>query len=423
MTIPHSDDPGLDDAGPDEEATISEPGRGRRRLLQAAGAGALAAAFGASAAVTLRQQPDEQEVTGAGPSSSPNATEPPTPSTTDPQTTATAAPIDDGPPVVEWSMPTSWPESLPVLWGNSELFAERVAELTGGRFRITPHPAGEIVGPIEVLGAVMSGDQPAGSTASYYAIDQSPVLAFATALPFGLTTRQHTAWLYSGGGLDLLRRFYADRLGVIQFPAGNTGAQMGGWFTREIGGLGDLSGLRMRIPGLGGQVMERLGVDVVGLGAGDILPAFEAGEIDAAEFVGPYDDLNLGLDQAAPFYYYPGFWERGASFDLMVNLEAWNELPAQYQAAFRTAAFETTVRVTADYDARNGAALNELVAGGVQLREFPSDVLEAAEAATGLILDELAASDGDFAAILEQWRAFRRQVGPWFSLAEARAIQ
>ena len=403
-----------------------EPSPGRRRLLQLAGVGALATAVGASGYVTLRPENTGQAARGADavtPSST-ASTDGPTTTTEQPAATAeNAASPAGGGPVVEWSLPTSWTPSLPVLWGDTELFAARVAELTGGNFRITPSPAGEPIGAIEVLGAVTSGDVAAGSTASYYYIDQSPVLAFSTALPFGLTARQHTSWLYYGGGLELLRDYYATEMNVIQFPAGNTGAQMGGWFNREIGGLGDLNGLRMRIPGLGGRVMERLGVEVVTLGAGDILAALENDDIDAAEFVGPYDDLNLGLQQSAGFYYYPGFWEPGASFDLMVNLDAWNELPSAYQAAFRAAAFESVVRVTAEYDARNGAALNELVASGVELREFPPDVLEAGEAAAGIILDELAESDEQFAAILERWRAFRRQVRPWFSLAEAGSIR
>jgi TRAP-type mannitol/chloroaromatic compound transport system substrate-binding protein len=294
-----------------------------------------------------------------------------------------------------------------------------VAELTSGRFRITAAPAGELTSPVGILDAVNSSEFSIGSTASYYYVEQSPVLAFATAVPFGLSMRQHVSWLYYGGGLQLLQQHFADNFNVIQFPAGNTGAQMGGWFTNEVNSLSDLEGLRMRIPGLGGQVMQRLGVEVVSLGAGDITAALSAGEIDAAEFVGPYDDSRLGLQDSAGFYYYPGFWEPGASFDLMINLDAWNALPPLYQAAVRSAAFESVVRVTAEYDARNGQALNELVSAGTELREFPADILQAGEAASGLLLDELAAGDAEFSEVLDQWRAFRRQITPWFSLAQS----
>ncbi|MEM9135606.1 MAG: ABC transporter substrate-binding protein [Actinomycetota bacterium] len=334
-------------------------------------------------------------------------------------TDATPQPVaTEATEVVEWVMPTSWPTSLPVLWGNCELFAERVGELTGGGFRITPQPAGAVADPIGLLDVVEAGDFSVGSSATYYYIGRSPVLAFGSALPFGLSARQHSAWLYYGGGLEILNDYYARNFNMIQFPAGNTGAQMGGWFTREVSSLQDLEGLRMRIPGLGGSVMARLGVDVINLGAGEILQALSTGEIDAAEFVGPFDDANLGLQGGAPFYYYPGFWEPGASLDMMVNLDAWNALPVGYQHAFRAAAFESQIRVTAEYDANNGQALNDLLANGTELRQFPDDLLQAARAASAIVLDEIAAGDPEFAIILEEWRNFRRQVSRWFSLAQ-----
>lgn len=394
-------------------------GKGRRRFLQAAGAGALLSAAGASGYVAFTRRPDEEPPAVEAVPLESEAEE--TATAADGEPSKGAGALEDGAddlPMIEWAMPTSWPTSLPVLFGNVELFASRVSELTGGRFRITAAAAGELTNPVGILDAVNSNEFNIGSTASYYYVDQSPVLAFATAVPFGLTMRQHVSWLYYGGGLDLLQGFFADKFNVIQFPAGNTGAQMGGWFTNEVNSLADLEGLRMRIPGLGGQVMERLGVEVVSLGAGDITAALSAGEIDAAEFVGPYDDSRLGLQDSAGFYYYPGFWEPGASFDLMINLDAWNQLPPLYQAAIRSAAFESVVRVTAEYDARNGQALNDLVSAGTELREFPADVLQAGEAASGLLLDELAAGDAEFAEVLNQWRGFRRQITPWFSLAQ-----
>jgi TRAP-type mannitol/chloroaromatic compound transport system substrate-binding protein len=383
----------------------------------------LLTAAGASTYVALRQSDEEPSLASAEAEETTDTTIGDQSSSTTAAAGTTDASANDGLPVVEWDMPTSWPTSLPVLWGNTELFTQRVSELTNGRFRITPAPAGELSSPIEVLDVVNGGQFSAGSTASYYYVEQSPVAALATAVPFGLTMRQHVSWLYYGGGLELLQQHFADRFNVIQFPAGNTGAQMGGWFRNEITGLTDLENLKMRIPGLGGRVMERLGVEVINLGAADIRSALASGEVDAAEFVGPYDDSRLGLQESAGFYYYPGFWEPGASLDVVVNLDQWNQLPAFYQSVFRSAAFETMVRVTAEYDARNGQALNDLVASGTELREFPADILQAGEAASGLILDEIADGDAEFAAILEQWRGFRRQVTPWFSLAEAGSIR
>lgn len=405
-------------AGPDRKYGRAKRAKGRRNFLRVAGAGAVTAAVGASAYTTLR---DDAIGTAGGADADGTSTTSTTStdSAANPTSTVAPQPVATEPTeVVEWTMPTSWPTSLPVLWGNSELFAQRVGELTNGGFRITPQPAGAVADPLGVLDVVTTGEFSIGSSASYYYIGQSPIMAFGSALPFGLSARQHNAWLYYGGGLELLQDFYARNFNMIQFPAGNTGAQMGGWFTREVNSLDDLAGLRMRIPGLGGSVMERLGVEVVNLGAGEILQALSTGDVDAAEFVGPFDDANLGLQGGAPYYYYPGFWEPGASLDFMVNLDAWNALPVTYQHAFRAAAFESVVRVTAEYDASNGQALNDLIASGTELREFPEDLLQAARAAAAIVLDEIAADDPEFAIILDDWRAFRRQVSRWFSLAQ-----
>jgi TRAP-type mannitol/chloroaromatic compound transport system substrate-binding protein len=334
-----------------------------------------------------------------------------------------AGPAANNDPEIVWELPSSWVETLPTLWEANSFFAGRVSALTGGRFQVINRPAGEVAGPLEVLPRVQSGDFPAGTTASYYYMESSPITAFGTAIPFGLTTRQHFSWLYAGGGLELLQRHYAEKFNVIQFPLGSTGAQMGGWFTREVESLEDLRGLRMRIPGLGGQVMTSLGVETQVVGVGEIKAAFAEGSIDAAEFIGPDDDKNLGLQEAAAYYYYPGFWEPSAFGELQINLDDWNELPPQYQEALRSAAAETTTWTLALYDARNGNSLNDLLADGVEVRQFPDDVLAAAKAASGLLLDDIAASDPDFAEVLEQWRFFRRQVAPWFSLAEAAILR
>ncbi|NES67994.1 MAG: ABC transporter substrate-binding protein, partial [Okeania sp. SIO2D1] len=220
-------------------------------------------------------------------------------------------------PKLKWTMVTSWPESLDTIFGGAKTVCDRVKEMSGGNFEITPFAAGEIVPALEVLDAVQSGTAECGHTASYYYVGKNPALGFGTSMPFGLTAQQQNAWFYYGGGLEALHKIYAD-FNVINFPAGNTGAQMGGWFKKEIKSLGDLKGLKMRIPGLGGKVMERLGVNPQVLPGGEIFLALERGAIDGAEWVGPYDDIKLGLNKAAPFYYYPGWWEPGAALEVQI---------------------------------------------------------------------------------------------------------
>jgi TRAP-type mannitol/chloroaromatic compound transport system substrate-binding protein len=244
------------------------------------------------------------------------------------------------------------------------------------------------------------------------------VTAFGTALPFGLNAQQQNAWLYEGGGLQLLQEAYARLFNVIQFPAGNTGVQMGGWFRKEINTVADLQGLKMRIPGLGGQVMTKLGVVVQTLPGGEIFQALQTGAIDAAEWVGPYDDEKLGLQDAAEFYYAPGWWEPGPTLEVEVNLDEWNNLPAFYQEVIKTAAYEANATMLARYDARNNEALGRLVAAGVQLRSYSQEILEAAEAAAFELYDELAGSNTDFAAIYEPWRAFRDGIYAWHNVNE-----
>jgi TRAP-type mannitol/chloroaromatic compound transport system substrate-binding protein len=265
---------------------------------------------------------------------------------------------------------------------------------------------------------VSQGAVPIGHTASYYYVGKSPVTAFGTALPFGLNYQQQNAWLYEGGGLKLLQDFYAKTFNVIQFPAGNTGVQMGGWFRKEINTPADLQGLKMRIPGLGGQVLTRLGVTVQVIAGGEIFQALSTGAVDAAEWVGPYDDEKLQLNKAAEFYYYPGWWEPGPTLEVEVNLNEWNNLPVEYQEAVKSAAFEANVIMMARYDARNNEALQRLVDGGTKLRGYSTEILEAAEKAAFELYDEFAAKDADFKAIFEQWKAFRDRIFAWHNINE-----
>jgi len=320
-------------------------------------------------------------------------------------------------PNVMWRLASSFPRGLDALFGSSERLSERLEALTEGRFRIRPYPAGELVPALQVMDAAQQGTVQVGHTASYYYTGKKQALAFDTGVPFGLTSRQQSAWLYSGGGLELVQELFAD-FGLVTFPAGNTGTQMGGWFKREVNTPADLRGLKMRIPGLGGDVMDRLGVTVQVLAGGDIYPALERGAIDATEWVGPYDDEKLGFQNAARFYYYPGWWEPGPSMSFLVNKAAWDRLPVTYQEAFRLAAVWAAEHTQTVYDTQNPAALARLVAGGTQLRRFSTEIMEAARNAARDIMEENAAADPDYRRAYEAWRPFREASFRWFGTSE-----
>jgi TRAP-type mannitol/chloroaromatic compound transport system substrate-binding protein len=328
-----------------------------------------------------------------------------------------AAPALITQPRIQWRLASSFPRGLDTIFGAAEVLARRVEALTEGRFQIRVYPAGELVPGLQVLDAVQQGTVQMGHTASYYFTGKNPALAFDTTLPFGLTARQHNAWLYYGGGLELLRAVFAD-FNVINFPGGNTGAQMGGWFRREIQSVSDMRGLKMRIPGLGGEVMSRLGVVVQVLAGGDIYPALERGAIDAAEWVGPYDDEKLGFHRVARFYYYPGWWEPGACLSFYVNRLAWERLPRTYQQAIEVAAYEANVSMLAHYDQQNPLTLERLLKAGVQLRRFPADVMEAARQIAFSLYEEQASRDGTYRKLYDSWRQFRERAYRWFGTAE-----
>lgn len=320
-------------------------------------------------------------------------------------------------PNVQWRMATSWPQSLDTIYGGAQTVCDRISALTDGRFTIEPYAAGEIVPGLQVLDAVQSGTVECGHSAAYYYVGKNPALAFGTTVPFGLNAQQQNAWYYHGGGLDTMHKLYAD-FNVICFPAGNTGVQMGGWFKNNIKTVSDLKGLKMRIPGLGGEVMNKLGVNVQVLPGGEIYLALDRGAIDAAEFVGPYDDEKLGLQNAATYYYYPGWWEPGATLDVTVNLDKWNELPKEYQEVFKTAAYESNINMLAKYDALNGAALQKLVEGGTELIPYSDEILQAAAKASTALFEENASGDATFKEIYESWKTFREQVQSWNKINE-----
>jgi TRAP-type mannitol/chloroaromatic compound transport system substrate-binding protein len=336
-------------------------------------------------------------------------------------TTAAATPAAAAPAVVgqnvNWRLVSSFPRSLDTIFSAAEILSARVAALTDGKFKITVHAAGEIVPALEVLDAVQQGNVELAHTASYYFTGKNPALAFDTSVPFGLNARQQLAWLNEGGGLDLIRGLYAD-FKVINFPGGNTGAQMGGWFRKEVKGPEDLKGLRMRIPGLGGQVMTRLGTTVQVLGAGDIYPALERGAIDATEWVGPYDDEKLGFFKVAKLYYYPGWWEPSAGLSFLVGTAAWAKLPKEYQQIFEVAASQAGTAMQNRYDQRNPQALTRLLGQGVKLMRYSDEILKAAKLASDELYAEQSAKEAGYKKVFEQWDKARKEMFGWFGTTE-----
>ncbi len=320
-------------------------------------------------------------------------------------------------PRIKWRLASSFPNSLDTIYGGAEVIAKRVAAATDGKFQIRVFASGEMVPGLQVLDAVQNGTVECGHTASYYYVGKEPTFAFDSALPFGLNARQQNAWMYHGGGLELMRELFAE-YNVVQFPAGNTGAQMGGWFRKPIKSLDDLKGLKFRIGGWAGEVFARLGAVPQQIAGGDVYPALEKGTIDAAEWVGPYDDEKLGFQKVAKYYYYPGWWEGGPQLSAYVNSGHWNALPPSYQSIFEAACAEANSSMVAKYDAENPNALKRLVAGGAVLRPFPREVLDAAYQASFQLYDETAAGNPRFKEVYAAWRKFRANDYLWFRVAE-----
>ena len=334
-------------------------------------------------------------------------------------TPALSQPAAGGLPEVKWRMPLSWPRSFDTGFSASELIAKRCAAATGGKFNIKVFAAGEIVGALQVLDAVQNGTVECGHTVSYYYFGKEPTFAFSTAIPFGLNTRQQNAWMYQGGGLELMREFFKD-YNIINFPAGNTGAQMGGWFRKQVKTAADLKGLKFRIAGLAGLVMAKLGVVPQQIAPGDIYPALEKGTIDATELTGPHDDERSGFYKVAKYYYYPSWWEGCAELELLVNIKAWEALPKEYQAILEAACAEANIWGQAKWDMVNPPALKRLLANGVKLMPFSNDIMTASYKATQEVLDEIASKNVKFRKVYEPWKKFRDEQVQWFSIAENR---
>jgi TRAP-type mannitol/chloroaromatic compound transport system substrate-binding protein len=332
--------------------------------------------------------------------------------------TALAAPaIAQSMPEIKWRLASSYPKSLDTLFGTSEVFSRYCAEVTDNKLQVRVFAAGEIVPALQVLDAVQSGTVEMGHTASYYYIGKDPTFAFDTALPFGLNTRQQDAWMAVGGGRELMNDFLKD-YSVFMIPCGNTGAQMGGWFRKEIRTVEDLKGLKMRIGGFAGQVLSKLGLVPQQIGGGDIYPALEKGTIDAAEWVGPYDDQKLGFNKVAPHYYYPGWWEGSAQISNYINLAKWNELPKVYQTVMELASAKAHDYMITKYDVQNPRALRELVAAGTKLAAFSPAIMEACFQASNELYAETSAKNAKFKKVFENWKAFRAEEVLWFRVAE-----
>ena len=331
---------------------------------------------------------------------------------------ALAAPaIAQEAPAVTWRVTSSFPKSLDTIFGAAQTMADYVFAATDGKFKLQVFPAGELVPGLEAADAVSAGTVEACHTASYYYWGKDPTYALGCTTPFGMNVRQMNAWLYHGGGIDMLNEFYATQ-NLISFPCGNTGVQMAGWYRKEITSVADLQGLKMRIGGFAGKIIEKLGVVPQQIAAGDIYPALEKGTIDAAEFVGPYDDEKLGFYKVAPFYYYPGWWEGGPTLSTMINTAKWAELPPAYQAVLKSACEAANSNMMANYDWKNPTALKTLVANGAQLRPLPADVLSAAFDASNEVYAEVSATNAAFKKIKDSQDAFKKDAYLWAQIAE-----
>ncbi len=330
---------------------------------------------------------------------------------------ALAAPAVAQSGAVRWRMVSSFPKSLDTIYGSIEELAKRVGELTEGRFEIRTFAAGEIVPGLQVLDAVGNGTVDCGQTLSSYYIGKNPALGFDAGMPFGLNCRQQTAWMHYGGGAELMRDVFRG-MGCVSIPCGNVGVQMGGWYRKEIRNVQDLQGLKMRIGGFGGMALAKLGAVPQQIAPADIYPALEKGTVDAAEWIGPYDDEKLGFHKVARYYYTPGWWEGSAMITMLVNPKQWEALPKHFQAAFECACAEQNLRMMAKYDTKNPDALRSLVGQGAQLRNFPRDVMDAAYKASQDVMNELADKSAEFKKIYDNWTRFRANQATWFRVAE-----
>ena len=320
--------------------------------------------------------------------------------------------------VYKWRMVTTWPKNLPGLGTAPERMADNIRVMSQGRLNIKVYGAGEIVPALEVFEAVSQGTVQMGHGAAYYWKGKVPIAQFFTAVPFGLTAQEMNGWLLHGGGLELWRELY-ERYNLFPIPAGNTGVQMAGWFNKEINSLDDLKGLKMRIPGMGGEVFEQAGGTAINLPGGEIFTSMQTGVIDATEWVGPYNDLAFGLHQVAKYYYYPGWQEAGPTLEVLINKEAWDTLSEDLQVIVETAALAANTDMLAEYTARNNSALRELVdLHNVELRRLPDDILGEIKEISEQMIAEMVDEDDLSKRIYESWSRYRDDVVAYHEISE-----
>jgi TRAP-type mannitol/chloroaromatic compound transport system substrate-binding protein len=330
---------------------------------------------------------------------------------------ALAAPPSKAAAKVTWRMGSSFPATLDTIYAGATRLASMVSAMTNGEFQITILPAGEAGPPLGMMDAVQKGTVECAHSAGYYYIGKNLALAFDTEVPFGLNARQHNSWMVEGGGLELTRELFAT-YGMLNFPLGNTGAQMGGWFKKEINSLDDIKGLKMRIPGIGGQVWKRMGAEPVALPGGEIVEALKSGKVDAAEWTVPYDDDKLGLPAVANYYYFPAWWEPSAQLSLFVGKKAWDALPDSYKAVLNTAAESVNQWMICAYDTRNPKVYKKLVGSGTKLNVFPNSLMINAHQIAFKLYDEEAAKNPQFKKIYDSWRKYRLDITAWHGTAE-----
>lgn len=318
----------------------------------------------------------------------------------------------------EWKMVTTWPKNFPGLGTGANNVARLIEEMSGGRIKVKVYGAGELVGAFEVFDAVSQGNAQLGHAGAYYWKGKIPSAPFFSSVPFGLTATEMNAWLYYGDGLTLWEEAYKP-FGLIPNPAGNSGTQMGGWFNKEINSMADLKGLKMRMPGLGGEVLKRAGGLPVTLPGGEIFPSLQSGALDATEWVGPYNDLAFGLYKAAKYYYTPGWHEPGTTMECMINEKAFNELPADLQSIVRNAMKVANLEMLSEYTARNQQALKTLVEKhGVVLKHFPDEVLRELKRLSQEVVEEAAKSDALSGKVWASQKTFMEQVSKWTKVSE-----
>jgi TRAP-type mannitol/chloroaromatic compound transport system substrate-binding protein len=332
---------------------------------------------------------------------------------------AGAAPAVQAQAAIRWRLASSFPKSLDTIYGATEAFARKVGEMSGGKFTISVHAAGELMPAFGVVDGVQNGTVECAHTAAYYFFGKDDTFALGCSVPFGLNSRQMTAWMVEGNGGKLMREFYA-KYNIVNFPAGSTGAQMGGWYRKEIKSVKDMQGLKFRVGGFAGKVIERMGGVPQNIPAGEIYQSLEKGTIDAAEWVGPYDDQKLGFNKVAPFYYYPGWWEGGPQLDLFINDKAFAALSPENKAIVQAAAASVHIQMQAAYDAKNPTALKQLVAAKTKVLPFPKDVLDLAFKESMALYADLSAKNPNWKKVYDDMATFRRDQNLWFRFTEAK---